>query len=943
MFVSTIVKTIYEVFWYPQAIHISSDERNERLVASFIAMIMLSIMTAAMLSTIFTVIRLAGWSPQNEFWVVGNAAAMGMITSGLVFVFCWFRGSNSWIHLLSLTTSVVATCTYDMYFRFLIFQPANAIQMILGATMIGASLGIFYSVISAYVNYGLPQIRQALSYSFLGAILILIVLFAVTIDNTAFPFRVSDAPIIILACIMGMVGFFVFTQRIEDWVIGYFRFLLKDHHDHWPIPHVTPLPIPLIQNPLRNALNQDWEIGLYTAKDLWENSRQRHVVVHALYDYLLLLDDDERILGIRDIQIYSATDLMWLIHGNKANYIRAQYKTDASVSDFRFATEETKIDYTKSQPEFNKFMGKVTKTYSMNKHSVENRLNLELARSEQFRRYPGEADKGSVGLPRNIERTIRSTSNLESALQILDGVTDDLFDRHLLQIPKMPKNQSHRPAEVVVRAIIELHDIFQLISLYKHCHSDRRSRIVEVAINSLSKLSDLEMVESIHIIHSENIDKIVQGWKQKIEEINSQEMHNGFGTAVIHIWLPPCEENPYTYDEPLRQDSENFVSRRQALRTMKKCWDGDHVQSINITGSVLSGKTSLLLAAADSHLGRDQLAYLSLEHLNMDGQGIVKIAFALCDLLTELMPQQEIDNTRIQYEPYRVLESLIRRICRINKELGRSFILALDDFDYIEQIIETSVFGRFLRFLHFHAENIANFGLVIVGNVEGGTLYQQVKAMSSRLTASISIASIPSGDLGALLSLKCVKFPYKFDAEAINYIYTLTNGNPYLIQVIAWHVLDRYSRGYNRRNRQKREKNTLDVDPYFMKPDISAAIADPLCRESMKYYFYRLLEYFDDVADIVDDILCQFSLKSTPVLTVEDAMDIVTRYSDRDIPDASLIESTLDRLVIHEVLDIEGDCYSLQMKIIHDAPSVVKNLSSNIWVTGNRKWKFASS
>ena len=328
------------------------------------------------------------------------------------------------------------------------------------------------------------------------------------------------------------------------------------------------------------------------------------------------------------------------------------------------------------------------------------------------------------------------------------------------------------------------------------------------------------MTDELHNVQYTRIDNIIQGWKRKIEQVNKQETDGGLGTAVRRIWLPPSEENPYTYDEPLRRDNDKIVSRSHVLRTIKRCWSGDHIQSMNITGSVLSGKTSLLLAAADSHQSKIQLAYLSLEHLSMDGPGIVRISFALYDLLIESMHEQEIENDRIKYEPYRVLESLIRQVCKTNKELRKSFILVLDDFDHVEQVIETSVFERFLRFLHYQAENIPNFGLVIIGNVGGGVLYQQVKAVSSRSTTSILVAPISTVDLDALVSFECSKFPYRFDAEAIDYINQLTNGNPYLIQVIARHVLDGYARGYSNRNRKRKKADMGDASPYFMEPAV---------------------------------------------------------------------------------------------------------------------------
>jgi hypothetical protein len=158
----------------------------------------------------------------------------------------------------------------------------------------------------------------------------------------------------------------------------------------------------------------------------------------------------------------------------------------------------------------------------------------------------------------------------------------------------------------------------------------------------------------------------------------------------------------------------------------------------------------------------------------------------------------------------------------VEKKLGeKGLIIALDEFEQIEKLIEAGKipkdFMGYLRGLAHKSSKIA-FALAGLHTLEEmtGDYFQPFYAS----VITIRVGFMEADATREILANPAIEdFPLDYTPEALDKIYDLTHGQPYLVQLVGFQLVRRYNdQVFTMRNRR---------NPVFTVEDVEAVIKDP--------------------------------------------------------------------------------------------------------------------
>ncbi|MEI7770325.1 MAG: HAMP domain-containing protein [Chloroflexales bacterium] len=282
--------------------------------------------------------------------------------------------------------------------------------------------------------------------------------------------------------------------------------------------------------------------------------------------------------------------------------------------------------------------------------------------------------------------------------------------------------------------------------------------------------------------------------------------------------------NPYVAGNPVYGDL--FVGREDILRRLNELWSGSEQRpSVILYGHRRMGKSSILRNLA----GQLEMDTIVINY-NLQRIGFVENASDLLYTLAEEIHRslpievhtaiEEPDEGRFfQRNPYTAFEQYLHRIdvSRGNIRL----ILAIDEFEKIEEwIIAGRLEPQLLDSLRGLIQTYPWFVLALAGL---HTLEEMTHNYWNPLFGSVSAIPVsflsPEG-ARRLITQPTPDFSLNYTPDAIEQVITLTNGQPYLLQLIG-HALVSY---YNRQTigegiERKRLFTIIDVDAVIEAPE----------------------------------------------------------------------------------------------------------------------------
>ncbi len=375
----------------------------------------------------------------------------------------------------------------------------------------------------------------------------------------------------------------------------------------------------------------------------------------------------------------------------------------------------------------------------------------------------------------------------------------------------VPDAHSTRPA--VLSTLARLGEVGAEVAAYRATTS-RASRLAALAraadaLNSLDDYVKTEVVAPERYI----LGRIVRQWQQLIIAAGGRV---GRAEEVGPV------ANPYVAGNPVGGDL--FVGRDDILRRLEELWGGPgQSPSVVLFGHRRMGKTSIL-----HNLGARFGAQTVVVDFNMQRVGLVassgellyNLALALCDSLpaAETQGLEPRETAFTAHNPTTAFDRFLKQLDRARA--GRRFIVAVDEFELIEQMVAEGKLEAHL--LDFWRGLIQTYPWFIMAFAGLHTLQEMTRDYWHPLYGSVTgipVSFLSHDAAWRLITQPTPDFAMDYDADAVERIIALTNGQPYLVQLAGHGLVTRF-------NRQTFEEG-IERERRFGLADIEAVIGAP--------------------------------------------------------------------------------------------------------------------
>jgi hypothetical protein len=312
--------------------------------------------------------------------------------------------------------------------------------------------------------------------------------------------------------------------------------------------------------------------------------------------------------------------------------------------------------------------------------------------------------------------------------------------------------------------------------------------------------------------------EIAKTWRNALLDITA---------AVGEINLTQPVQNPYVIGDPV--EGALFVGRDDIMRQLQELWLlGNHLQSVVIYGHRRMGKTSIL-KNIKPRLGSDiHVAYVNLLK-SAGAETLSDVLLAISDQVAATLSIAPPSDAEMETSPDRTFDRFLRRATDTLTE-GKGLIIALDEFEKIEELIDGGQLeASFMAYLRGLVQDSPKVGFAFAGL---HTLEEMSADYFQPFFASvipIKVDFFKRATVQTLLPNPGGDFPLDYDYDALDRIWELAAGQPYLTQLIGFQLVRRYN-DLVFEQQQKREAK-------FTVADVQAVIDQPEFFAQGKPYF----------------------------------------------------------------------------------------------------------
>ncbi|MEM9216724.1 MAG: ATP-binding protein [Cyanobacteria bacterium P01_F01_bin.150] len=342
-----------------------------------------------------------------------------------------------------------------------------------------------------------------------------------------------------------------------------------------------------------------------------------------------------------------------------------------------------------------------------------------------------------------------------------------------------------------------------------------RSLALNRAIGYLTQI--IQTQNQLPIAERALVVSIAQTWKEAIESVALD-----VGQTEI---LEPIR-NPYIIGDPVL--GEQFTGRDDIMRQLEELWiTNQTLQSIVIYGHRRMGKTSILRNATANIGSQTQVIYINLQNLGSIDQGVGEVLLAISDEISDAVGIAPPTDDAFLQLPQRTFERYLKHILTEMPHSG--LIIALDEFETLETLIQSGQLSpAFLGYLRGLVQKDPRLAFAFAGL---HTLEEMTADYFQPFFASvipIRVSFLNRDATFQILATPSDDFPLDYHPDALQTIYDLTYGQPYLTQLIGFYLVRHYNDYVFEQGRQR--DNLITVD------DINAIINEQFFQRG-RYYF----------------------------------------------------------------------------------------------------------
>jgi AAA+ ATPase superfamily predicted ATPase len=582
--------------------------------------------------------------------------------------------------------------------------------------------------------------------------------------------------------------------RPENWLLGLPLALRSPWNGSWQLIHVTPLPLFSLSSRLTNWLRPDWETGLHNVNQLLAYTLQFYPVVKAVNQVLAETPPDQVIFRV--IQLAEAPFDWKLVYFASASLNKA-LKSKA-VEGFWLLP----IGW---QQRFQARFVTDTRLDSPARAAAAGFWHLH-------EKEPAKAMEAFA-----VVRSLLYGEEMFTLAQTLTAFQDakDPAEIAILQAPVVAKEPVLRPASwkaiASLRRVVEEVQVIQQQTVSRFFRRSSLNRALGELTNILDKSNTLSEAEQGLIVD------IAQTWKEALLRVTSK---------VGEISITKPISNPYVVGNPVQENL--FVGREDILRRLEELWAMRHQrQSVVLYGHRRMGKTSILRNVASCLGAEVKVAYINLLNMGATSQGVGEVLMAITDAISEAVGCTPPSDADLLNLPYRTFERYLKQV---EAHLSGGLIVALDEFEKIEELIEAEKIPKdFMGYLRGLVQMSSKVAFAFAGL---HTLEEMTADYFQPFFASvipIHVGFLQPGATRQILANPDEDFPLDYTPEALDRIYALTAGQPYLVQLVGFQLVRRYNDYVFEQGRPR--------DPVFTVEDVEAVINDPEFFKRGRYYF----------------------------------------------------------------------------------------------------------
>nr|MDZ8017322.1 ATP-binding protein [Nostoc sp. SerVER01] len=596
------------------------------------------------------------------------------------------------------------------------------------------------------------------------------------------------------------VAFGVALLRPETWLIGLPLNLQIIQNGSWLLPRITPLPLPNLVSRLQNWLQNDWETGLHNTNELLAYTLQFIPVVQAL----------DRVLAK-----IASEQLIWTISRLAANPFDWDVVRFASAS-LDETLKSRFIKYFFFFPFFF-FFPRSWQEGLQARFNTDTRLDTPARAVAAGFWHLHEKEPAKAVEAFAVVRSLLYGEEMFTLAQTLSLFHEAKKPASIaaIQVPPFPQEPLLRPDtwEVLTNLRRVVEDV-QFVN--RSVSRSARSLALNRALGELTKI--LNQANTLPQAEQGLIKDIAQTWQESLLKIAGE-------VGEISITKPVA--NPYVVGDPV--EGHLFVGREDIIKQLEELWVmGNQLQSVVLYGHRRMGKTSILLNAANCLGSQIKLAYVNLLRLGDSPQGVGEVLMAICDEISQavkLPPPADADLLNL---PYRTFERYLKQV---EATLDGGLIITLDEFEKIEDLIEAKKIPMdFMGFLRGLVQMSSKIAFAFAGL---HTLEEMTADYFQPFFASVIPIHVGFQERAATRQILAnpgnEDFPLDYIPEALDKIYALTHGQPYLVQLLGFQLVRRYNDFVFEKGRSR--------DPAFTIEDVEAVINDPEFFQRGRYYF----------------------------------------------------------------------------------------------------------
>jgi len=613
------------------------------------------------------------------------------------------------------------------------------------------------------------------------------------------------------------VAFTIAITRLENWFVAlpFSRRLFQNHS--WILPRITLLPLISLSSRLQNWLWQDWETGLHNANQLLAYTLQFIPVVEAVNRVLAATSPEQVIFKVVKLA--------------EAPYDWNLVRFASASPDAQLKSKFLKGFWLLPPPWKGWLQARLTKDIRLDTPASVAAAGFWYLYLEE----PAQAVEAFA-----LVRSLLYGEEMFTLAQTLTAFqeTKEPATIATIQLPAFPQEPLLRPT--TWNAIASLGKVIEDVQVIEHSISrTARAFALSRALGELTSILDHK--NTLPKAEKDLIIDIAETWQEALLQIAGE---------VGEIAITEPISSPYVIGDPV--EGNLFVGREDIMRQLEELWLTNHqVQSVVIYGHRRMGKTSILRNIANCLGAEIKLAYINLLDVGNAPQGVGEVLMAICDGIAEavnLPPPADEDLLHLPYPIFwrylkEVQELLIGppilrgtgftppKVGGAGGQNPQNLIIALDEFGQIEELINNGkIAPDFMKVLRASVQKSKHIGFAFAGL---HTLKEMTEDYFQPFFASvipIHVSFLPPATTHQILANPAIEdFPLDYTPETLDQIYKLTAGQPYLVQLVGFQLVNHYN---NQVFKQKRDR-----EPVFTLEDLDAVINNPDFLNKGRYYF----------------------------------------------------------------------------------------------------------